>query len=224
MKDKIIIVTGGLGVLGRAVTALAQARGAHVAIIDAAPAPGADQEAFVQGGVDLTDAGAAQKAVDAVRARFGAVHGLANIAGTFRWQTLADGDIAAWDLLFRINLLTAVAVSKAALPALAESRGAIVNIGANGAVKAGAGMGPYAASKAGVAKLTESLAEEMKGKVRVNAVLPSIIDTPANRKDMPDADFSAWVTPEALAETILFLLSDAAQPITGALIPVTGGV
>lgn len=223
MKDKVIIITGGLGALGAAVAAMARARGARIAIIDNVPAP-AQSADFVQGGVNLADGAAAAKAIEAVKAKFGAVHGLANIAGTFRWETLADGDLATWDLLFRINVLTAAAASKAALPHLAESKGAIVNIGANGAVKAGAGMGAYAASKQGVMKLTEALAEEMKGKVRVNAVLPSIIDTAANRKDMPKADFSTWVSPDELAETILFLLSDRASAITGALIPVLGRV
>jgi NAD(P)-dependent dehydrogenase (short-subunit alcohol dehydrogenase family) len=85
-------------------------------------------------------------------------------------------------------------------------------------------MGPYAASKAGVHRLTEALANEWKGKVTVNAVLPSIIDTQANRASMKDADFSKWVRPEELAEVILFLASDAASAVTGALIPVSGRV
>jgi NAD(P)-dependent dehydrogenase (short-subunit alcohol dehydrogenase family) len=122
--------------------------------------------------------------------------------------------------------MTAVAASRAALPhLLARGAGRIVNIGANAATRAAAGMGPYAASKAAVARFTESLAEEMKDRgITVNAVLPSIIDTPQNRADMPDADFSRWVAPEAIAEVILFLVSDAAAAVTGALIPVTGRV
>ena len=113
-----------------------------------------------------------------------------------------------------------------ALPFLIESgRASIVNIGAMGAVKAGAGMGAYAASKAGVTKLTEALAEELKDKgITVNALLPSIIDTPPNRADMPKADFDRWVKPEQLADVILFLVSDRASAITGALLPVTGRV
>ena len=108
---------------------------------------------------------------------------------------------------------------------LRASGGAIVNIGAAASIKAAMGMGAYAASKAGVARLTEALAEELKDAgVRVNAVLPSIIDTPANRKDMPDADFTRWVTPEALANVIAFLLSPEASAVTGALLPVTGRV
>ena len=103
-------------------------------------------------------------------------------------------------------------------------RGRIINIGAMGALQAGAGMGAYAASKAGVHRLTEALAAEWKGKITVNAVLPSIIDTAANRASMPNADFSKWVAPQELAEVILFLAGDAASAVTGALIPVPGRV
>jgi len=100
-----------------------------------------------------------------------------------------------------------------------------MTIGANAALKAGGGMGPYAASKAGVHRLTEALADELKHTgITVNALLPSIIDTPANRSDMPTADFSTWVTPAALAAVILFLASSNSQPINGALIPVVGTV
>jgi NAD(P)-dependent dehydrogenase (short-subunit alcohol dehydrogenase family) len=147
-----------------------------------------------------------------------------NIAGAFKFQKIADGDPALWDKLFAINLKTALLTSRAAIPFLRQSKqGRIINIGANSALKAGAGMGPYTASKASVHRLTESLAQELKSDgITVNAVLPATIDTPANRADMPKADFSTWVTPEAMAEVILFLASDAAQPITGVLLPVTG--
>src|SRR5436190_818050 len=107
----------------------------------------------------------------------------------------------------------------------ALARGArLVNVGAMGAIQAGAGMGAYAASKAGVHRLTEALAAEHKGKITVNAVLPSIIDTAANRTSMPKADFAKWVTPQELADVILFLASDAASAVTGALLPVSGRV
>src|SRR6202012_5496740 len=102
--------------------------------------------------------------------------------------------------------------------------GRIINVGAMGALQAGAGMGPYAASKAAVHRLTEALATEWKGKITVNAVLPSTIDTAVNRASMPNADFSKWVKPEELAEVILFLASDAASGVTGALLPVNGRV
>ena len=117
------------------------------------------------------------------------------------------------------------AVSRAAQPALTDSgSGRIVNVGALGAQSAAAGMGPYAASKAGVHRLTEALAQELKGRVCVNAVLPSIIDTPQNRADMPGSDPSRWVSPEELAGVMLFLGSEAASGVTGALVPVSGRV
>ena len=150
---------------------------------------------------------------------------LLNIAGGFVWQKVGGGDLAAWDRMYDLNLRTAVSACMAALPFLERSGSrTMVDVGALGAVKAGAGMGVYAASKAGIAKLTESLAEELKGRVTVNAVLPSIIDTPANRADMPDADFGKWVRPAELAEAVLFLASKKSRAITGALLPVTGGV
>jgi len=126
--------------------------------------------------------------------------------------------------MYNINLKTVLNVCQAGLPHLLQRPGArIVNIGAGAAGKAAAGMGAYAASKAGVLRMTEALAEETRDRgLTVNAVLPGIIDTPANRRDMPDADFSRWVSPQALADVIAFLLSDAARAITGAGIPVLG--
>ena len=125
-----------------------------------------------------------------------------------------------------MSLLTAVAACQAALPhVLKGSSGRIVNIGAAGAMKAAAGMGAYAASKSGVARLTEALAEELKQRgTTVNALLPSTIDTPPNRTDMPDADFTRWVTPRDVANVIVFLLSAEACAVTGALLPVMGRV
>src|SRR5262249_9633259 len=148
------------------------------------------------------------------------------IAGGFAWETHEAGSAETWRRLFWMNVETAANACRAAIPHLkASAAGRIVNVGANGAVKAAAGMGPYAASKAGVRRLTEALAEELKGAgVTVNAVLPSIIDTPANRADMPKADFSTWVRPEELAAVMLFLASEAASGVTGALVPVTGRV
>lgn len=196
--------------------------GYAVAGIDLAPFEGS-RLALVLPGVDLTDAKSVAAAFAQVAAA-GPLHGLVNVAGGFRWETVADGAVESWDFLYRINVRTALNAVRAALP-LFGAGGSIVNIGAAGAMKAGTGMGAYAASKSGVAKLTESLAEELKDKsIRVNAVLPSIIDTPVNRADMPDAEYDRWVSPEALAKVIEFLLSDAATPITGALLPVTGRV
>ena len=225
MRDKVIVVTGAFGVLGRAAAQRAKAQGANVALVDFAPAPAElKDDPLSFGGVDLGDLAQATRAMQAIRDKAGAIHALLNIAGGFVWETLADGDVATWERMFALNLKTAVCASKAALPHLIENKGAIVNVAANGAVKAGAGFGAYAASKQGVMKLTEALAEELKGQVRVNAVRPSILDTAQNRKDMPKGDPSRWVAPDELARVMLFLASDDASAITGALIPVMGRV
>lgn len=226
MQDRVLIVTGARGALGKVVVEIAQSRGARVAGIDHAPSQEpATLEGIEIGGIDLSDAAQAKTAVDAAARHFGRLDALINVAGGFAFETVGDGDIKTWQRMYALNVLTALNTSRAALPHLAASKaGRIVNIGATGALQAGSGMGPYAASKAGVHRLTEALADEWKGKVTVNAVLPSIIDTPANRADMPKADFSKWVTPQELAEVILFLASAAASGVTGALIPVGGRV
>jgi NAD(P)-dependent dehydrogenase (short-subunit alcohol dehydrogenase family) len=177
------------------------------------------------GGVDLSDPGKAAAAIDKAVSDMDGLYALVNVAGGFRWETLADGKVDSWDFLYNINLKTAVCACKAALPHLVKNKtGRIVNIGAGAAAKsAAAGMGAYTASKAGVAKLAEALAEETKTLgITVNAILPSIIDTAPNRKDMPDADFSKWVKAEEIGELIAFLLSDKASAITGASIPING--
>jgi len=229
LQDRRVAVTGGFGTLGVAVVNVLQAAGAQVAAIDRADAPPPSASlgaASVFGGVDLSVADAAQVTLEKVAAKLGGLDALVNIAGAFRWEKLADGNLDTWDLLYKINLRTAVATSKAALPFLLKSSaGRIINIGAMGAIKAAAGMGAYAASKAGVAKFTEALAEELKEHdITVNALLPSTIDTPPNRADMPKADFDRWVKPTQIADVIAFLLSDQASAITGALIPVAGRV
>jgi 3-oxoacyl-[acyl-carrier protein] reductase len=227
MNGKIVVVTGASGALGKVVARMARARGARVAEIDhAAQAPGdASADRLQVGGIDLADPAQADKAIAAVASHFGRIDVLINIAGAFAFAMIAGGDSKAWETMHRLNLLTALNVSRAAIPHLtASTAGRIVNIGAMGALQAGAGMGPYAASKAGVHRLTEALAAELKGKVTVNAVLPSTIDTPANRRDMPNADFAKWVTADELAEVILVLASDAASAVTGALLPVSGRV
>jgi NAD(P)-dependent dehydrogenase (short-subunit alcohol dehydrogenase family) len=226
MTGRKIAITGAFGVLGQALAKAAAGQGFRLALIDIAPSGPAPEGAFVQGGVDLTDAAAAGAAIDALAGRLGGLDVLVNVAGGFAWQTLEAGDPSLFDRLYRLNTRTCVNACRAALPHLKSSRaGRIVNVGANGAVKAAAGMGAYAASKSGVHRITEALAEELKGTgVTVNAVLPSIIDTPANRADMPKAKFAAWVQPEELAAVILFLASEQASAVTGALIPVTGRV
>ena len=225
MSKRVIAITGGHGVLGRAVVEASLADGLSVAVIDHASGQSAPEGVLELGGVDLTDPASAKNAIDAVVAHFGRLDALLNIAGGFVWQTTDDAD-PAWAKMFALNLTTALNASRAALPHLkASPEGRIVNVGANAALKSAAGMGAYAASKAGVHRLTESLAEELKEtSVTVNAVLPSILDTAQNRKDMPDADPTKWVAPSDLARVMLFLASPESRAITGALIPVTGKV
>ena len=226
MDGKVIVVTGASGALGQVVAEVALAKGAHVAGVDHAPTQvPATPSRLELGGVDLTDAAQARKAIDAVVAHFGKLDALINIAGGFAFEAIAEGDPRTWQHMYALNVLTALNASQAAIPHLARSgAGRIVNIGAMGALQAGAGMGAYAASKAGVHRLTEALAAEWKGRITVNAVLPSTIDTAANRASMPKADFSKWVTARELAEVMLFLASDAASAVTGALLPVSGRV
>lgn len=226
MRDKVVVVTGASGALGKVVTATARARGARLAAIDHARSDEPPTPDHIEiGGVDLSDEAQALQAIEVAAKHFGRLDALINIAGSFAFEMVGDGDAKTWQRMYALNLMTALNASRAAIPHLATSNaGRIVNIGAMGALQAAAGMGPYAASKSGVHRLTEALANECKGRITVNAVLPSTIDTPANRASMPDADFSKWVTPQELAEVILFLASDAASGITGALVPVTGRV
>lgn len=229
LTGKKIAVTGASGALGTAIVKAVHAAGGVVAAIDR---HSATDELRKLSGVELLggfDLGKAQEAANAIRdaaARLGGLDGLVNVAGTFRWETVEAGSAETWDLLYRVNLATAVNASRAAVPVLANSAGGrIVSIGAAGALKAAAGMGAYAASKAGVIKLTEALAEETKDRnITVNVILPSIIDTPANRADMPTAKFESWVRAEQIGDLVVFLLSDYASAITGAAIPIVGRV
>lgn len=225
MTDRVIAITGGHGALGRATLDAALAVGLKVAVIDHAMGHPVPAGVLEVGGVDLTDASQASGAIAAVIGRFGRLDALLNIAGGFVWQTAYDAE-PAWDRMHALNVTTALNAVRAALPHLkASPEGRIVNIGSAAALKPAAGMGAYGAAKAGVHALTQALAEELKDTtVTVNAVLPSIIDTPANRKDMPDADPAKWVAPADLATVILFLASPESRAMTGALVPVTGRV
>ncbi len=231
-SGRVAVITGGFGALGQVVAAAAVERGFSIAIPGHTAKPPAGlaerlgPNALVLGNVDLADEAAATSAMNAVVSRFGRIDVLLNIAGGFRWTKIADSHATDLEYLFRMNVQTATNAVRAALPALKKSpAGRIVNVGALSAEKAGAGMGPYAASKAAVHRLTEALAEELKDDgITVNAVLPSTIDTPQNRADMPKADFSRWVSPADLAEVMLFLASEKAKAVTGALIAVRGRV
>ncbi len=221
-----IIVTGGFGVLGQAVAQAFRAQGDKVARIDFAAQPPAPIDGVLDiGGIDLTDAESTRSAIGRVVAEHGGIDVLVNVAGGFAWETVESGSLTTFARMTAMNLTTTATITQLALPALKESEaGRIINIGAGGAVKATSGMAAYAASKSGVHRLTEALADELTGtRVTANAILPSIIDTPTNRADMPDADFSAWVSPQAAAKVIVLLASPDAGAISGALIPVSRG-
>lgn len=224
-----VVITGAFGALGAAVARRFAGRGMRLGLLGREAVPGWASQEFgaahvLLGGVDLTVPEAAGKAMQAVAVATGAFQVLVNVAGGFRRETLEKGDVSTWELMFAMNLKTAVVASKAALPYLfAAGGGRIINIGAGAAARAGAGMGAYAASKAGVERLTEALAAELRDRnVTVNAILPGTIDTPANRAAMPDADATRWVEPDAIADVVVFLASDAARAVTGAALRVFG--
>jgi NAD(P)-dependent dehydrogenase (short-subunit alcohol dehydrogenase family) len=228
LSGKVLVVTGADGALGQAVAATLSAYGAKLALITHSGAAPRTLPAGARhyGGIDLTLEPATRSAMEQVAKDAGRIDGLINVAGAFRWEKLNEGTIDSWDTMYKLNVRTAVISCQAALPYLLKSTsGRIVNIGAMAAHKASAGMGPYAASKAGVAQLTEALADELKERgITVNAILPSTLDTPKNRVDMPTADFTRWVTLSEAAEVIAFLVSNKASAVTGALIPVAGRV
>ena len=226
LAGKVFIVTGAFGALGQAVTACMLAHGARLALVGNRRDPRVEcpSGALLFAGVDLLQKDAAADVFERVFKETGRIDGLVNLAGGYHFDKLDGGALASWGDMFRVNLMTAVVSCAAVLPYLLRSgRGTIVNIGAMGAIRATSGTGAYAASKAGVVKLTEALADEVKDRgITVNAVLPSVLDTPANRADMPAADFTRWVSPRAVAKVILFLVSDLAGAISGATLPVVG--
>jgi len=217
LEGKLIVVTGGLGILGRAITQAAVENGAIVALIDRVEPPHADHGAsLLVSGIDLAELSSAQDAFARIADKLGPVHALMNIAGAFEWHKILDGGVAAWTDLYRANVLTAVGASIAALAHMPDG-GAIVNVAAAAATRSALGMGAYTASKSGVLRFTEALAEELKPRgIRVNSVSPTVLDTPRNRIDMPEVDPATWLQPSELARTMLFLASAESKGLTGA--------
>ena len=209
LTKKKIVVTGGAGALGSAVGRVAAANGASVTLLDVVPI--LDQDYGKTLVCDLLDQASVAQCFQ-------------EIGGFDMGPTVQETTDEFWESLFDINVKTVRRVLEVAIPILVKrGNGSVINVGAQGAMRGMANMGAYLSSKSVVMRLTESLSEEVKEKgVNVNAVLPSIIDTPRNRSDMPDADFSKWVDPEELADVVCFLGSDNAKAIHGALIPVVG--
>jgi NAD(P)-dependent dehydrogenase (short-subunit alcohol dehydrogenase family) len=230
-SKRVVMVTGAAGNLGGAVARAFQDAGARLVLVDRSPdglprlysdLAGSPQH-YLATGVDLTDAGAVGDMVSTAVQRFGRIDVLVNAAGGWRGGTPVHvTPLATWEFLFALNANTAFIASSAVVPAmLDQGSGKIVSVAARGGQKGAARSAAYSAAKSAVIRLTESMSAELKkGGINVNCVLPGTIDTPQNRVAMPKADHTKWTAPEAIADVILFLASDAARAVHGAAIPV----
>jgi NAD(P)-dependent dehydrogenase (short-subunit alcohol dehydrogenase family) len=229
MGPQGIVVTGGTGALGRAVVLHLLARGDRVAVpyrgaagFEALRAASAASLSLWGAESDIADLDGARRFFDAAAAWLGRLDGVACLAGG--WQgsgPLETTPASEWDAMLRINLASAHASCRAALPHLLKEGGSVVTVSSRSAETGGAGAAAYAAAKAGVVALTRALSLENADRgVRFNAISPTIIDTEANRHAMPKADRSQWTAPEDIAKVVAFLLSPASATITGAVIPV----
>ncbi|MEO9137056.1 MAG: SDR family NAD(P)-dependent oxidoreductase [Casimicrobiaceae bacterium] len=229
-SNQTVVVTGAAGNLGRAVVNQFADSGANLVLVGLRKerlterfGRENDRQLFVA--ADLGEQGPATAVAEAAVARFGHIDVLCNLAGGFRMgEPVHETSDETWQFLFDLNAHSVLHMVRAVVPRmLARGGGKIVNVGAYAARKGVANMGAYCASKAVVIRLTESMAAELRERnINVNCVLPTVIDTPENRRSMPDADPSRWVAPDDLARIIVFLASPAARAIHGAAIPVTG--
>jgi len=232
-EGKVALVAGGTGGLGRAVTLGFLEEGATVAVtfrrqgeLDALKIRAGANSARLDGfAVDVTDEAQVRQLVEKILAKHGRLDVLVNTVGGYvGGLRLWEMETKVFEQMLALNLRSSYALSRAAVRAmLKQGRGAIVNVAAKAAVDHAAGAAAYAASKAAAVAMLDSLAADLKGTgVRVNSILPSIIDTEANRKAMPNADFAKWPKPEDITRVILFLCSEDARVIHGAAIPVYG--
>jgi NAD(P)-dependent dehydrogenase (short-subunit alcohol dehydrogenase family) len=233
MQTKVALVAGGTGGLGRAVSLAFLNAGANVIVTYQKPeefnalkkAAGANSASLEGYSVDVTDENAVSQLIDGIVARHGRLDALVNTVGGYAGGvSLWELDTKTFDRMLALNLRSGCALSRAAVRVMLKQKsGAIVNVAAKAAVDHAAGAAAYAASKAAAVAMIDSLAADLKGTgVRANSVLPSIIDTEANRKAMPTANFAKWPKPEDIARVILFLCSDDAKVIQGAAVPVFG--
>ena len=229
---KVVMVTGAAGNLGAALAARFAALGSRLALLDrsAERLERARDELDLPSATvllpsDLTAADSVAAAVEKAVTKLGGIDVLANIAGGFTMgPPLYETPDSDWDLMMELNVRSVFNTCRAVIPhMLRQGSGRIVNVSARAALEGKARMGPYCASKAAVLTLTESLAAEHRlDGINVNCILPGTVDTPQNRAAMPDADFSRWVPPAALADVVVFLASEASRAVTGAAIPVYG--
>jgi NAD(P)-dependent dehydrogenase (short-subunit alcohol dehydrogenase family) len=228
-----VVVAGGTGGLGEAVSRAFLEEGAVVAVTYRDPngfdalkdAAGANGSRLVGYRADVTDEAAVRQFLEDILVRHERLDALVNAVGGYAGgASLWEAEPSVFDRMLALNARSGYALSRAAIPVLIrQGQGAIVNVASRAAFDHAAGAAAYAASKAAAVAMMDSLAEEVRGAgVRVNSILPSIIDTPSNREAMPDADFTKWPTPEEIARVVLFLCSDDAQVIHGAAIPVYG--
>jgi NAD(P)-dependent dehydrogenase (short-subunit alcohol dehydrogenase family) len=232
-SDKVVLVTGAGGNLGGAVARAFYAGGAGVVLVDRSTGrltalypPEQFTPARVHfAAADLTDEASVTALVASALDRFGRIDILANTVGGYRAGTpVHETPLETWDFMLTLNARTAFLISKAVIPTmLAQRYGKIIHVAARGGLMGTARHSAYAASKSAVIRLTETLAAELRHEgINVNCVLPGTIDTPQNRAEAPGADYSKWVAPEAIADVILFLASDAARAVNGAAVPVYG--
>src|ERR1700722_3664887 len=231
-SDKVVLIAGGTGGLGRAVSLAFMNSGANVIVtyrdqkeFDNLQSEVATGKSVTGHPVDVTDEAAVRQLVESILKDHGRLDVLVNAVGGYAGGVnLWEVETKTFGLMFALNVRSGYALSRAAIPAmLKQKRGVIVNVASKAAVDHAAGAGAYAASKAAAVAMMDSLAAEGKGSgVRVNSILPSIIDTAPNRKAMPNADFTKWPKPEEIARVILFLCSDDGKLINGASVPVYG--
>jgi NAD(P)-dependent dehydrogenase (short-subunit alcohol dehydrogenase family) len=233
MQPPVILITGASGNLGAAAAQAFHAAGARTVLVDRSLARlretfaglADSPEHLLAGGVDLSDAASLGKLMMDTLARFGRIDALVHTVGAWRGgKPVHETDLADWDFLFNVNLRTTLLCCRAVIPQmLKQGRGKIINVASRDGLAGSAGYAAYSASKSAVLRLTEALAEEVKASnINVNCLLPGTIDTPQNRAAQPQADFSQWVEPSAIADVIQFLASDASRAINGAALPVFG--
>ncbi len=233
LTGKVVVITGAAGNLGQAVAKAFAHAGARRVLADRAvdrlprlyPHETKSDDCLLVTGIDLAEEAGAGQLIEAAIGRYGRIDVLVNTVGGFSGgRKVHEDELANWDAMFRINLRTTLNACRAVIPHFLErGEGRIVNVAARAATAGAPGLAAYCAAKGAVVRLTESLAAELKEHgISVNCVLPGTIDTPQNRAAMPNADFSRWVPPHAIADVILFLASDAARAVTGAAVPVYG--